>query len=439
MKTCSTLCVFPVFFLLMLCLSAAPPPPAQAAIQIVTSCNDAGAGSLRQAVLDATDGDTIQFSLDCSESSPITLASVIHLDKDLTISGQGQTIAISGNDSTRIFTIQTGRTVRLQYLTLMNANGGANTDGGAVMDYGSDLTVSNVVFKNNKLTGSSGSYGGGAIAHQGGTNGSLTIEESRFEGNSTQNLGGAILTSPPTTITDTTFSGNTGYRGTVATYSGQPLTIEGSTFNDNVIIRNTSNFPGSGGAIYIGSGTLQIKNSTFSGNGSATDAIQGGAITTYGAADVLIWNSTFINNTIWGDDGNYQGGGIQITSNSTLSYSNNILAGNSPDDCFLQSSTLVQNINNLVQVSVDCGTPLLSEDPQLGPLQDNGGFTHTHALPPDSPAIDAGDNDTCLAIDQRGVTRPQGDGCDIGAYEREIGSTVLHFMPAIIAAGKEDE
>ncbi len=116
----------------MLCLSAAPPPPAQAAIQIVTSCNDAGAGSLRQAVLDATDGDTIQFSLDCSESSPITLASVIHLSKDLTISGQGQTIAISGNDSTRIFIIQAGRTVRLQYLTLMNANGGEDTDGGAV-------------------------------------------------------------------------------------------------------------------------------------------------------------------------------------------------------------------------------------------------------------------------------------------------------------------
>ncbi|HSB65303.1 MAG TPA: choice-of-anchor Q domain-containing protein, partial [Anaerolineales bacterium] len=62
-------------------------------------------------------------------------------------------------------------------------------------------------------------------------------------------------------------------------------------------------------------------------------------------------------------------------------------------------------------------------DPQLGPLQDNGGSTWTHALLPDSPAIDRGDNIQCPATDQRGVARPfdgDGDGvevCDIGSYE----------------------
>jgi len=48
---------------------------------------------------------------------------------------------------------------------------------------------------------------------------------------------------------------------------------------------------------------------------------------------------------------------------------------------------------------------------------DNGGSTQTMALLPGSPAIDAGNNANCPVADQRGVTRPQGDGCDIGAYE----------------------
>jgi hypothetical protein len=61
-------------------------------------------------------------------------------------------------------------------------------------------------------------------------------------------------------------------------------------------------------------------------------------------------------------------------------------------------------------------------DPLLGPLQNNGGPTKTHALLPGSPAIDAGNDAVCAAdpvngLDQRGVARPQGASCDIGAYE----------------------
>jgi hypothetical protein len=63
------------------------------------------------------------------------------------------------------------------------------------------------------------------------------------------------------------------------------------------------------------------------------------------------------------------------------------------------------------------GTGNLNSDPLLSPLQNNGGFTQTMALGADSPAIDAGNGTNCPSIDQRGVTRPQGSHCDMGAYE----------------------
>ena len=58
-------------------------------------------------------------------------------------------------------------------------------------------------------------------------------------------------------------------------------------------------------------------------------------------------------------------------------------------------------------------------DPKIGPLADNGGLTRTHALLAGSPAIDAASSANCPPVDQRGVSRPQGAGCDIGSYERE--------------------
>jgi hypothetical protein len=62
------------------------------------------------------------------------------------------------------------------------------------------------------------------------------------------------------------------------------------------------------------------------------------------------------------------------------------------------------------------GAPI---DPKIGPLALNGGPTRTHALLAGSPAIDAASDPECPAADQRGVPRPQGEGCDIGSYERE--------------------
>jgi hypothetical protein len=68
---------------------------------------------------------------------------------------------------------------------------------------------------------------------------------------------------------------------------------------------------------------------------------------------------------------------------------------------------------------------LTATDPQLGPLQDNGGPTLTRAPSVSSPAIDA--MFTCALVDQRGITRPQGAACDVGAVERELAAGAPHF------------
>jgi hypothetical protein len=107
---------------------------------------------------------------------------------------------------------------------------------------------------------------------------------------------------------------------------------------------------------------------------------------------------------------------------STAIYlANTIIAGNSDKDCDLSPwGTLVTYGHNLdrdgsCQLTAPGDQP--GTDPKLGPLQNNTGPTQTHALLQGSPAIDGGDNQYCPTIDQRGVPRPAGAACDIGAYE----------------------
>jgi hypothetical protein len=141
----------------------------------------------------------------------------------------------------------------------------------------------------------------------------------------------------------------------------------------------------------------------------------------YSAGTAILNNVTIANNSA------PDGGGI--ANGGTLKLKNSLIAGNSPGSAPDCSGTLASQGYNLLGNSAGCGGltngasgdrvgsaahPL---DPKLGPLQDNGGATYTRALLSESPAIDAGSPGACTATDQRGVARPQGMGCDIGAYE----------------------
>src|SRR5215217_5377501 len=173
----------------------------------------------------------------------------------------------------------------------------------------------------------------------------------------------------------------------------------GLTLNDLTVANGRADFSG---GIYNNGGTLEVNNSTLSGN-SAHD--NNGGIGNTGTATVS-------NSTISGNSAN-NGGGI-LTSGGTATLKNTIVANNEGGNC--AGLTLTDDGGNLEWPGNACGFAL-SADPNLGPLDANGGPTETHALLPGSAAIDAAVACPPPATDQRGVSRPQGAACDIGAFE----------------------
>ncbi|MHB8806998.1 MAG: sortase [Anaerolineaceae bacterium] len=222
-----------------------------------------------------------------------------------------------------------------------------------------------------RITKGSSDFGAGIF-----TDGTLTIIDSSLSGNNASSEGGGI------------FNNNNGV-----------LSVINSTLSGNTA--------GNGGGI-ANYDDLSITNCTFSGN---TAIYEGGGIFNDGTLDIT--NSTFSKNSA------VNGGGILNSYEGILNYSNTIIAySTSGGDCRVYPwASITGNINNLVENGSDCGTPTLNGDPKLGELTENGGKTKTLALLSGSPAINAADPGLCPDEDQRGVSRPLGGICDIGAYE----------------------
>jgi len=177
-----------------------------------------------------------------------------------------------------------------------------------------------------------------------------------------------------------------------------------------------------------------IRNSTFTNNDvdrgegghSDTDKASNGADA--GAAifslngSLTLQNATISGNLVTGSD-NQAGGGVVVMNSgpgAALNLFNTILSRNGSNDCLLKGNVDVKGSGNLVLNNNGCAGVAVSADPQLAALavdRRSKTGTPTFALPPGSPAIDAGDDDHLLATDQRGIARPQGPHGDIGAFE----------------------
>jgi hypothetical protein len=298
----------------------------------------------------------------------------LNLEANMTLAGAGAAAtAIDGNGVARVLCVAYGATVSLSGLTVRNGrvstaapdDGCPNgVDGGGILNRGA-LALDNVIVSGNR------GRGGGGLMNQG----SLTLRASVLAGNSAEG-GGGIESSGPLLVLNSTLSNN------AAVNSGGGLEVSG--FNTPVLI-----------------------NATVAGN--LADSGRGG----YGYGGGVYYSDFYVT--------------IKLR-NTLLAYN---YAGVTPSDC---AGPLTSQDYNLIQaVPAGCTITgvtthnITGVDPLLEPLADNGGATSTRALLAGSPALDKIPPGQCtdplgapLLVDQRGAPRPEGTGCDIGAYEGSV-------------------
>jgi len=429
-------------------LVAATAMSAHAATITVTNTNDSGPGSLRQALAVAHDGDRITFAV----SGTITLTSgALVVAKSVTISGPGaDQLSIVGIPFQSVFAVGAAT---ISGLTIRNGavgidNGGTLTVRNCVisgMSVGgihnvSSLTVVNSNVSDNffgiyNITGEfgvvtatilsttvSGNSAGGVVAAPNffGGRAYITIIDCTISGNFSATGGGGIFaTNTSLSVANSTISGNsTGSSGGGISVSGSGL-VPGSSIVNSTISGNSAKT--SGGGI---SGGATVENSTISGNSVGTS---GGGIYNNSSLDVTL--STITGNSAPSGGGIYTVGSVEV-SNTILN------AGALGENIFNNGGTVTSDGYNLS--SDDGGGYLtgagdqINTDPSLGPLQDNGGPTLTHALLPGSPAIDAGDPNFSPPPfnDQRGCPRVINGRIDIGSFETQpLGRSCVTSRP----------
>ena len=208
--------------------------------------------------------------------------------------------------------------------------------------------------------------------------------------------------------------GKSTYGGAI--YNGGALTLDRVTLSANQALN--------GGGIY-NVGSITLLNSTLSGN----SAYSGGGIDNYG--QLTVKNSTLAGNSAINTGGAlYNAGTLQLYNTILADSSGDLDCHNANDPFFGLSGVIKANVQSLTEDG-SC-TTALSGDPTLGPLTLVDGVL-VHQIAADSPAIDVGDSTTCLAIDQRQATRPQGSGCDIGAVEHITTNTATPTATATVA------
>jgi predicted outer membrane repeat protein len=296
------------------------------------------------------------------------------------------------DNSYHVVTGATGATLDGFTITGGNANGTfPYSGGGGLYNNSSSPTLMNIIFTTNSANG-----GGGGIYNSFSNPLLLNVT---FTKNSAGNWGGGMYdgASNPT-LTNVTFRDNSArYGGGIGNEIGDPK-------NQRTVLTNVT-FSGNlaeegGGGIASSGGILILNNVTFSNNSALY----------FGGGMYDEWTSVTITNTIfWGNAAPeypqfYHSNEIGLGFPDAIIY-DSVVQGDCPEN------TTCANI--------------IDADPKLGVIGNYGGFTQTIPLLPGSSAIDAGDDSTCADTDQRGVERPIGTSCDIGAFEASSLVTLL--------------
>lgn len=333
----------------------------------------------------------------------------------IVIEGNGATIR---RDTTgprfRLLWIASDIAVAIRNLTLQNGrtsdSAGINGAGGGIYNNG-DLVLENVsLFANdaaNPDQGDANPSTGGAITNVS----TLQLIDCQVAFNGASD-GSAIWSNNQVSLTDTwVFDNQGGYAILVTTDNGD-LTVRGSTISRNA----------DAGIQVTGGASAQLTNSTLSGNGpvEGTGTLLGGGIMV--EATVGLEHVTITDNVGSGGGGIWASAFLgELTLVNTLIAGN--VAANGNNDCqgpvVSQGGNLLLDGTGCTGISDGVNGDQVGLDPLLGPLADNGGPTRTHLPGAGSPALDTAAAADCLAADQRGIPRPQGPGCDIGAVEVE--------------------
>lgn len=383
----------------------------------------------------------------------------------VTIDGAGY--SISGNDAYRIFDIN-GGALTLSNVSLTKGNVSEGRGGAILLRNGARVTIENSTLSHNRAKDGGAIYVNGGIIHisnavflrncaeiaehivnqdldrarvdrsvdgDGCRQATYTWTDPGEMNVNIEGYGGAIrlFNSAQATIEASTFRTNkSNYGGGIAVSGASAkLTVSGSNFASNYALHeggavNTdggtidirqssfhSNYSDSRGGVLFGdAGEVKIANSTFYNNRAAS----GGGVMTASGADVTMTHVTMVNNAATHSSGD----AIQKSQGSVKLRNSIIVNRSANDDCVGGLDQMAGNLS-------DDGTcALLASDDPL--LHDRAGEPAWYPLRDFSPAVDAADPDYCLDVDQIGTARPQGGGCDIGAFES---TTALPKPPPI--------
>jgi len=391
---------------------------------------DGTPGSCTEAAFDAARAGGGAVTFDCGGAKTINLTFYKEIDTDTIIDGSGLITLSSSN--THLFQVFFGRMLTLQNITLANSgssvtgavenfgtttiinaqltNNHSTTDGGAILNHGT-LNLTYTTLSNNKATDN-----GGGIYNNGGT---ITILNSRLLGNvisGTTGNGGAIANQFGTlAVEKSTFHNNTSSTGgAIYVNTGTSAIITATTLSNNTAATN-------GGGIYS-QGTLLLTNATLSGN-RATSNGGGGIFQDVGNATL-----TFV--TVASNTAAIFGGGVYKQGAGTMTLRNTLLANNTVGNC----DGVVGSAGHNLSSDTNCAFFVQTGDQQsvalpLAALAGNSGPTLTHVPSTGNPAIDGGECVAGIDTDQRGLGRPYGAACDVGAVEVR---PFLVYLPVVI-------